>query len=414
MFQSIRIGFYLAIRQFWRGSKWATILIIMVMCLTFLNLVVVPGILVGLLAGTSDTYRRDYFGDVTITPLTGRLRIEHAPEILNVLQTMPEVAAFVPRYAAPVTVERNYQNARSQQDIERSSAVIMGVKPSQEDLTTNLSSQIVEGEFLEDDDFDKVLIGSFLIRRFLDYESAIFTQLLDAPIGSKVRVRVGDVVREMTVKGILDAKTEEVSMKVYITESQLRSMLGRNSYDYDIIAIALNNPEAAIIVRDALLRSGLGRYARIRTFDEAMPKVLEDMKVTFSTLGDFFGSIGLIVASITVFIVIFINALTRRKFIGILKGIGVNGPAIEVSYIFQSFFYAVLGSIIGLIILYGLLVPFMQEHPLDLPSMEGILVAPLDSTLLRATILVFVTMLAGYIPARMIIRRNTLDAILMR
>ena len=38
----------------------------------------------------------------------------------------------------------------------------------------------------------------------------------------------------------------------------------------------------------------------------------------------------LVVASITIFIVIFINAITRRKFIGILQGIGISGEAIEI------------------------------------------------------------------------------------
>ena len=51
----------------------------------------------------------------------------------------------------------------------------------------------------------------------------------------------------------------------------------------------------------------------------------------------------------TIFIVIFINALTRRKFIGILKGVGINGKAIEMSYMFQSIFYALFGSCIGLL-----------------------------------------------------------------
>ena len=62
-------------------------------------------------------------------------------------------------------------------------------------------------------------------------------------------------------------------------------------------------------------------------------------------------------ASITIFIVIFINAVTRRKYIGILKGIGVTSGAIEFAYILQSFVYAVVGSVLGIIIIYVLLVP---------------------------------------------------------
>jgi len=103
-----------------------------------------------------------------------------------------------------------------------------------------------------------------------------------------------------------------------------------------------------------------------------------------------------------------------RKFIGILKGIGITGHAIEISYIFQSIFYALVGSGLGLALVYGFLVPFVAAHPVDFPFSDGILVAPVDSTFFRMGLLVFSTLIAGYIPARMIIRKNTLDSILGR
>ena len=111
---------------------------------------------------------------------------------------------------------------------------------------------------------------------------------------------------------------------------------------------------------------------------------------------------------------IFINAITRRKYIGILKGIGINGRVIEFSYVFQSIFYAVIGSGIGLAVVYGFLVPFFAAHPIDFPFSDGILVAPVDQTFFRVGLLVFSTLVAGYIPAWMIIRKNTLDSILGR
>ncbi|MEK7479692.1 MAG: FtsX-like permease family protein [Patescibacteria group bacterium] len=146
----------------------------------------------------------------------------------------------------------------------------------------------------------------------------------------------------------------------------------------------------------------------------AQPQFLKDIIATFNLLGNVFSSLGLIVASITIFIVIFINALTRRKYIGILKGIGINGRAIEFSYIFQSIFYAMLGSAVGLALVYGILVPMFAAHPIDFPFSDGILVAPLDQTFFRVGLLVASTLIAGYIPAWMIIRKNTLDSILGR
>jgi len=131
-------------------------------------------------------------------------------------------------------------------------------------------------------------------------------------------------------------------------------------------------------------------------------------------LGTAIGSIGLAVASITIFIVIFINAISRRKYIGIMKGIGIRGRAITFSYIFQSIAYAVTGTLIGLILVYAILVPYFLKNPISFPFSDGILVAPIDQTALRVILLFITTLVAGFIPARIVIRKNTLDSILGR
>jgi ABC-type antimicrobial peptide transport system permease subunit len=97
-----------------------------------------------------------------------------------------------------------------------------------------------------------------------------------------------------------------------------------------------------------------------------------------------------------------------------MKGIGISERAIEVSYIFQSIFYAVLGGLLGLGIVYGLLVPLFYAHPIDFPFSDGILVAPISGTMFKFFLLLFVTIVAGYVPARRIVKKNTLDSILGR
>ena len=167
-------------------------------------------------------------------------------------------------------------------------------------------------------------------------------------------------------------------------------------------------------IKANLVRAGFTDDARIQTAEEAIPEFLNQIKIAFALLGNVIGMIGIVVASITIFIVIFINAVTRRKYIGIMKGIGISERAIEISYIFQSIFYASLGGLLGIIITYGLLVPLFLAHPLNFPFSDGILVAPVLSTVLKFSLLLVVTLLAGYIPARMIVKKNTLDSILGR
>ena len=197
-------------------------------------------------------------------------------------------------------------------------------------------------------------------------------------------------------------------------DSQAKGLIGRQDNNFSQIAIKLKDGVDPAKVKKELLLRGIDKNAKVQTYVDAQPKFLKDIISTFAMLGNGLSSIGLVVASITIFIVIFINAITRRKFIGILKGIGINGQAIEISYILQSMFYAFLGSVIGLFIVYLILVPLFLAYPINFPFSDGILVAPAGETLIRVALLVLSTVIAGYIPARMIVRKNTLDSILGR
>jgi len=203
-------------------------------------------------------------------------------------------------------------------------------------------------------------------------------------------------------------------MRVYINDTELRKIIGRNDLNVDEIAIRLNDPNDADRVKSILAATGASEFGFIQTAKESQPQFVQDITNTFNLLGSVIGSIGLVVASITIFIVIFINAISRRKYIGILKGIGIDGSAIEISYIFQSLVYAAAGTLVGLILVYAVLVPYFGKNPISLPFSDGVFVAPIGQTILRVLLLFVTTLIAGYVPAKIIIRKNTLDSILGR
>ncbi len=412
---NIRIGFFLAKRQIKRSSLWTTILIVFVMFFTFINLVVVSGILVGLIQGAIDAVRLHYLSDVVVSTLSNKTYIENSPEVLSIINTLPQVEAVTARYLEGGTIEANYKTRTSEKEKQNTAgASIVGINPAAEDRVTNISKFIVEGEYLTAGDYDQVLIGAYLTQKYLPFESPGFSTLRNIAPGTKIRINVKGVEREVTIKGIIKAKVDEVSMRVFMVDSQLRNMIGRNDYNVDEISIKLKDGASPDLVRDILKQNGVDKVAKVQTYVDAEPKFIKDMVKTFALLGNLLSSIGLVVASITIFIVIFINAITRRKFIGIMKGIGINERAIEISYVLQSFFYALVGSVIGIVVLYAVLQPAIAAHPIDFPFSDGILVAPLGSTLLRVGLLMVTTIVAGFIPARLIVRRNTLDSILGR
>ena len=412
---NIRVGWYLALRQIKRSSRWATVLIIFVMLLTFLNLVVVTGILVGLIEGINDSYRTQYVGDVIISSLETKNYIENSPSIISFLTSLPQVDRIAARYVESGVADANYKTRTDPNDKSNSTgAQFAGIDPIAEDRFSNLSRYMLEGEYLAPDDYDKVLVGHQLLSEYSFGDQPGLTTLKGVKVGSKLRITIGSAQREVTVKGVLKSKIGELSVRMFMVDTQFRGLIGRSDYNVAEIAVKLHDGNDPAAFRDFLLNSDIGRFGKIKTFIESIPPGVADIKSTFAMLGNMISSIGLVVASITIFIVIFINALTRRKFIGILKGIGIKGEAIEISYMIQSFFYATCGSAVGLLVLYGVLVPLIAAHPIDFPFSDGILVAPIPDTLARIALLVFSTIIAGYIPARMIVRKNTLDSILGR
>lgn len=412
---SVKLGFFLALRQVKHSNKATTALIIFVMMLTFLNLVVVRGVLVGLIQGVVNVQKEIYIGDIFISTPKKKDFIENSPNIIEIVKKLPWVLNYTARYTYGGSIEGTYKEKVDYTDkANEANAVIAGIDPIKEDSVSHLSSKIVEGSYLTSDDADSVLVGAYLLKKYLEIESAAFQTLENVDVGSKVRLTVKGNTKEFTIKGVLKTKVDEVDLRVIMLDSTLRNLIGRTDYNVNEIAIITKPGTDPLMVKEALIRSGVGDTAKVQTFEEGMPKFVTDMKNTFAMLGNIVGSIGLVVASITIFIVIFVNAITRRKFIGILKGIGISSQAIEIAYVFQSLFYAILGIGTGLLFLYGFLVPFIDSHPIKFPFSDGILVAELSATFLRVFLLMLATIIAGYVPARIVVKKNTLDSILGR
>lgn len=412
----LRVAFFLAYRYVTRTSAWQTVLVVTVMTLTFLNLVVVNGILVGLIDGALLGYNRNYAGDVLISKLPEKDRVEYSAAIRGILDTQPYIAAYSARIIEPGIIEANYQEAVSNPDLtpDRVSTSIAGIQITDEEQVTNLSGALIEGTFLTERDDDGVVVGSNLLDRYFPSEVGLQT-LSGVYPGDKIRITVNEITREFIVRGVVKTKADATDLRVFMIESELTKLSGvRGSSAYDEFALRLDQNTNPIAARDRLLSYGIGTHALVRTTGEAIGEFLDEIKDTFSVLGNIIGGISVIGASITIFIIIFISAITRQKYIGILKAIGISGMTIELSYVFLSLFYSIVGIIIGFIILYGVLLPYFTANPIDFPFSDGILSVTLFGSVARSLVIILTTIIAGYIPARIIVQKNTLDAILGR
>jgi ABC-type lipoprotein release transport system permease subunit len=377
--------------------------------------VVVPGILIGLIVGGNNANKEQYTGDVIMTTLSGKPDIVRTQDILSTIKSNSKFTQYTERYLSGGTVEANYKT-RSDFNAKPDTAgtQVAGIDVVRENEFSNISKYVLEGEYLNPNESGYVVLGSNLLRRYSSSFGDGFDSLDGTVPGDTVKITVGGKTQEFIVKGIVKSKVGEVSIRAFVTQGDFIRLTDRGSLNANEIATRHSADITDDQAKEILVNSGFDEYAKIQTAQEAIPDFLNQIKLAFGVLGNMIGAIGIVVASITIFIVIFINAVTRRKFIGIMKGIGVSSQAIQISYLIQSLFYAVCGSIVGTIILYALLVPAFKAHPINFPFSDGILVAEPAGTAVRIAILLVVTLIAGFIPARMIVRKNTLDSILGR
>lgn len=411
----LRVGFFLARRELLRANKWTTGLIIFVMMLTFLNLVVVSGILVGLIQGSIDAYGKYITGDVVVSPLVKRSEIQHTPETIEIIKKLPGYKNHVVRYMGGGSVESDYRkDVRPGETRDNVPASIFGVDPEAERQFSPIANKMLLGSFLEAGDLNGVVVGSNLIKEYTPIEDPAFKQLKELKVGSKIKITVNESSKEYIVRGILKSKVDFDS-GIIMADSEVRRLTGQDNLNASQIAMHLNgNSDDIANNKNMIIEAGVGNWGRVQLLSEGIPKFVKDMENTFAMLGTALSVIGLAVSSITIFIVIFVNAITRRRFIGILKGVGISHRAIEISYVTQAIFYAIIGSSIGLFLVFFMIKPGIEAHPIDFPFADGILVATASGSFFRAAVLLIATIIAGYIPARIIVKQNTLSAILGR
>ena len=154
------VAWRLAVRQVQYASIWLNLLIVAIMVLTFLNLVVITGILTGLIQGSLADNKTYYTGDVFLSTKSGESVIENTYPIYTTLNAHPDVAAVSARYVQSATAEANYQTRWDFESPENSVGIqLTGIDPADEQAVTGLANLVVEGEYLQPDESGYVLMG---------------------------------------------------------------------------------------------------------------------------------------------------------------------------------------------------------------------------------------------------------------
>ena len=412
----VRVALFIALKNIQRGSLAVKMVTVSILLLTFLNLTVVGGLLNGITEDIGVKIKSSLFGDVVIQPSKEYSYIQNPGDVTDNLKNNADIAAYSERLLTGTILESRYKEVTGSEIPHRVGASVAGVSVAQENQTTNISTKVITGRFLTESDWNAIVLGSTLVEGYTKKAATGGdTTLGHVLIGEKVRVRFSNgVAREFTVVGIVNTKSSVVDQRAYIQYKELRQILNLSDNKYSEIAITARVPAAAGYLAESLRESVENKKNDVKTLNEAIPSGVADVKVAFTMIGNIVAAIAVLVGLVTVFVIIFVNASSRRRYLGILKAQGIDPSALILSYVLQALFYTMIGVVLGVAILFGFLQGYFAQHPLSLPMADGSLLLDTSYLSVRVAILLVSTLISAFVPAWFIIRQNTLNAILGR
>ncbi len=421
MFNVVRTAWFLATKYFSKFSKWTSALIIFVIALTFLNLVVVSGLLVGLIEGSVLGIKELRTGEVFITPTEQNQHIKKYNELFSVLDNNKNIKGYAPRYVSDARLYKDYKTSiyrrAGEVDVDIY-ATVTGIDIEKEKDFFELDEKIIEGRWFVDTDVNSVILGN---RLTASVDEELFTDervLGDVKPGEIIEIQFENntsAPQKFQVIGIINSKQPEYDYGIIIPSRELRGILGQSALlGPDNIGVRISNNVEPAVVIDSIKASTDSTLINVRSAEDSIGKYLGNIRKTFVLLSNALGTISIVVVTVMLFIVIFISAITKQRQIGILKGIGISPLTLKLSYMFLSFMYTFVGVVIGVLILVFLLIPYFDANPIDFPFSDGILFVTLPGLITKIFLLFVMSIFAGFLPAHLITRRNTLNTILGR
>jgi putative ABC transport system permease protein len=403
---TLRVALLLAYKSIIRGHKSTALLLIFILSLSFLNLMFVTGILQGFSDAIKDTIIDSSTSHISVQPQEEPIQkdyIIHQDEVRSNIESIPGVIATARHYTLNGLLA--YDKEKNGK-FKRSSAQIIGIDTVEEKEVLKNHESIVQGGYLDGLRSDEILLGSGLAG---GYGLPTDTDLGGVIIGSKVRVTyTNGVTRTYTIKGVYHVPIGSVSLGAFISAKEAESVL------------ATYNTATEILVKTDLNHNTLDNY--YEKIKEIVPNLIvkkyTERMAAIGTLLDAFNLISfvvsvisIIVAAITIFVLIYVNAINKRRQIGILKAMGIKENIIVYSYVFQSMFYAIFGVITGLVLVFFVLVPYLVSNPIQLPFGKISLEYTSLKIISGVVSLIAAGILAGWAPAKIVARENILKAI---
>lgn len=310
--------------------------------------------------------------------------VDQWERVADLAVATPGVLAVSPVVSGPAFVTRG---AAIQ------SVTLMGVRPQDYARVVRMDGYMIAGRF--ELDASSTLIGREL------------AEDLGLQLGDKLRVSTGSRSQVLTVTGLFDMGSREMNRRRLFTTLRLAQTLLDLPGGVSVIDLSVADLFGADAVADPLRQqTGLRVESWMQT-NAGLLNALSNQNISNNLIRGFVVAI----VALGISSVLVVSVVQKQREIGILRAMGAGRRQIMAVFLLQGALVGVVGSGLGAVLAYGLLVLF--SYIFKAPDGSAMYVAELDVVLvLAASVLACgVGVLAALMPARRAARMDPVQAI---
>lgn len=265
------------------------------------------------------------------------------------------------------------------------------------DKVTVLSKSVVKGRYFEPG-YDIERESGIILGRYLAEKLAKKRGRSSLEVGDVVRVIFRNSrLKRYTVYGILDVRDYEANYNAILPWNELQAILKTDPNEASEIRIKLNDKNRVPELKSAITKITKPEES-VETWEDKDDFGLPDLVRGFNLVGQIIFGVGLLSSAVVIAVVIYVNAIRKRRQIGIIRAIGIKNWLILLIFSVQAFLLAGLSVGVGTGFYY-LLDRYLHQHPIVMPFGDMTTSFQLNAYLVAVKLFLITSVLAGLYPA---------------
>lgn len=379
-------------------NRSSILLTILIISFSFISSTIIFGILNDVGYDLQENFIETTVGHVILEPYKNKDKIENVENVLRKIKTLPSVVGVSAVTKKFIRIYDKYENYIDSE--------VYIVDPEDFSFVSVIDDGIKEGEWLNKGELGNIVLGCINVASCNTIKGF-----------NSVDVRVGETLNfssngykesKLALKGIYKYRYNEIEIVSYITKETAKEIFldyDQNKADQIVILLPDRTYSEEVVNQLSLMNLNL----KILTWEDKS-SMFSSIVDSFNILGNLSFFIGILISSISIYVILYINILNKRTQIGIIEAIGIKSKIVSTSYILLSLFLGILGALSG-IILTLLVVEYFKFNPIRTGINELVPQIGPGIFILVSVVIIFASVLSGYIVSRRITKQNIIEAI---